>query len=228
LFASPSPRTRRSAPRTSRDASRPDGIARTGRLIGAIIAGGANSRFGGEAKGLHTVAGRRIIDRVADALRGAVSGLLLITGAPHATTWLPGVPVVPDTWRKRGSLVGIHSALTHAKQPILLAAWDMPFVTTDLFTLIGSHASESAFAAVPESDSGLEPFCAVYTPACLPWIERALADDDLRLTNLLARLPEYHRISVADVRAIGDPRRLFFNVNAPPDLARAEELAAAG
>jgi molybdopterin-guanine dinucleotide biosynthesis protein A len=197
-------------------------------VIGAIIAGGANSRFGGEAKGLHTVAGRRIIDRVTDALRGTVSGLVLITSAPNAATWLPGVPVVPDTWRKRGSLVGIHSALDHAKQPILLVAWDMPFVTTELFMLIGSHASESAFAAVPESDSGLEPFCAVYTPACLPWIERALADDDLRLTNLLARLPEYHRIPVADVRAIGDPRRLFFNVNAPPDLARAEELAGAG
>ena len=172
--------------------------------------------------------GRRIIDRVADALRGVVSDLVLITGAPEAADWLPGARVVPDTWRQRGSLVGIHTALSHAGQPILLAAWDMPFVTTELFALIRDAAARSEFAAIPESDTGLEPFCAVYTPACLPWIERAIGADDLKLTNLLARLPEYYRIPVAEVRAVGDPARLFFNVNTPPDLARAEELAAAG
>jgi molybdopterin-guanine dinucleotide biosynthesis protein A len=172
------------------------------------------------------VGGRRIIDRVADALRGAVSDLILITGAPDAAQWLPGVRVVPDASRQRGSLVGIHTALDHAAQPILLAAWDMPFVTTALFTLIREHASRSEFAAIPESDSGPEPFCASYSPACMPWIERALREDDLRLSNLIARLPEYDRIPVAEVRVVGDPKRLFFNVNAPADLARAEELAA--
>lgn len=157
-----------------------------------------------------------------------MSDLILITGAPGAAEWLPGVPVVADEWRSRGSLVGIHTALTHAAQPILLAAWDMPFLTTALFAHIRDRAATSVFAAIPESGQGLEPFCAAYTPACLPSIEAALRDDDLRLTNLLARLPHCDRISVGEVRAFGDPARLFFNVNSPPDLARAEELAAAG
>jgi molybdopterin-guanine dinucleotide biosynthesis protein A len=156
-----------------------------------------------------------------------VSDLILITGAPDAAEWLPGVRVVPDAWRQRGSLVGIHTALNHAAQPILLAAWDMPFVTTSLFELIRDRASRSAYATVPEGDSGLEPFCAAYTPACLPSIEAALRADDLKLTNLLSRLPSYDRIPVADIRSIDDPARLFFNVNSPPDLARAEALAAA-
>jgi molybdenum cofactor guanylyltransferase len=174
------------------------------------------------------VAGRRIIDRVADAVRGTVSEVIMIAGAPGAANWLPGVPVIPDAVRQRGSLVGIHTALQHAAQPVLLVAWDMPFVTTPLLSLIRERASRSEFATIPESDSGLEPFCAVYTPACLPAIEAALAADDLRLTNLLARLPSYERIPVSDVRRIGDPSRFFFNVNTPPDLARAEELAATG
>ena len=195
------------------------------RLIGAIIAGGANSRFGGEPKGLHTVGGRRIIDRVADALRSVASDLLLISGAADADRWLPGVPVVRDTWQKRGSLVGIHAALEHAAQPILLCAWDMPFVSSSLLSMIRDRAPRNEYAVIPESDSGLEPFCATYTPACLPAIENALAADDLKLTNLLARLPSYDRIAVGDVRSVGDTARLFFNVNAPPDLARAEQLA---
>jgi molybdopterin-guanine dinucleotide biosynthesis protein A len=171
------------------------------------------------------VGGRRIIDRVAAALCGVVSDLVLITGAPNADTWLPGVPVIADAWRVRGSLVGIHTALNHAQQSILLAAWDMPFVTTELFALIRDHLTRSAFAAIPESDTGLEPFCAAYTPACLPAIESALGANDLRLSNLIARLPEFERIPVDTVRRAGDPARLFFNVNAPPDLARAELLA---
>jgi molybdopterin-guanine dinucleotide biosynthesis protein A len=165
---------------------------------------------------------------VAEALRGAVSELILIASAPGATDWLPGVPVVSDVWRKRGSLVGIHAGLNHAAQPILLVAWDMPFITTALLAHIRDRAATSEFAVIPESATGLEPFCAAYTPACLPFIEEALASDDLRLTNLLARLPRYDRIVVDELRAFGDPARLFFNVNNPPDLARAEELAAAG
>jgi len=162
---------------------------------------------------------------VADALGGVVSSLLLITGADDADGWLPGVPVVRDAWQKRGSLVGIHAALRHATQPILVCAWDMPFVTGALLASIRDRAARSEFAVIPEGESGLEPFCAAYTPACLPAIETALAADDFRLTNLLARLPSYDRIAIADVRALGDPARLFFNVNAPTDLARAEQLA---
>lgn len=165
---------------------------------------------------------------MADALRGAVSDLILIAGVPGADEWLSGVPVVSDVWRKRGSLVGIHAALNHAAQPILLVAWDMPFVTTALLAHIRDRAASSEFAAVPESANGLEPFCAAYMPACLPFVEEALSGDDLRLTNLLAHLPRYDRIGVDEIRAFGDPARLFFNVNSPPDLARAEELAATG
>ncbi|MGH7616264.1 MAG: molybdenum cofactor guanylyltransferase [Gemmatimonadaceae bacterium] len=190
------------------------------------MAGGANSRFGGAPKGLHTVAGRRSIDRAADALRGAVSELILISGAPDAEDWLPGVRVVADAWRLRGSLVGIHTALNHARQPILLVAWDMPFVTTALLSLIRDRAARTAFATVPEGDTGMEPFCAAYTPACLPIIEAALAAEDLRLSSLLDRLPAYDRITLDEIRSVGEPSRLFFNVNAPPDLARAEALAA--
>lgn len=197
-------------------------------MIGAIIAGGASSRFGGEPKGLHLVGGRRIIDRVADALRAVLPRLIVIAGAPGAAEWLPGTPVIPDTWRKRGSLVGLHTALNHAQQPILLVAWDMPFVTPDVLAALVDRASRSRFAAIPESETGPEPFCAVYTPECLPFIERALAADDLRLTTLLEALPETARIPVAEVRTIGDPKRLFFNVNTAEDLAIAETMAASG
>jgi len=50
-------------------------------VIGAILAGGANSRFTGEPKGLHTVGGVRIIDRVWRALLDVSSEVILISNA---------------------------------------------------------------------------------------------------------------------------------------------------
>ena len=128
-------------------------------------------------------------------------------------------------WRKQGSLVGIHTALNYAREPILVVAWDMPFVTTPLFELLLSRAERSPYATLPEGPSGIEPFCAVYSPACLPMIESGLAADDLKLAHMLERLPSYERVPLADIARAGDPEKLFFNVNTASDLATAERLA---
>jgi hypothetical protein len=42
---------------------------------------------------------------------------------------------------------------------------------------------------------------------------------------MLARLPSYERVSLAEVARVGDPAKLFFNVNTADDLATAERLA---
>lgn len=176
---------------------------------------------------MHTVGGRRIIDRVADALAPVTTEIIVITGAPDADQWLPGARVIPDAWRRQGSLVGIHTGLTYAQRPILLVAWDMPFVTRALFELLIERSTDPHCATVPESAPGTrEPFCAVYTPACLPVIESQLAADDLRLSRMLELQPSLDIVSAGDVARIGNPRRLFFNVNSAEDLAAAEQIAA--
>jgi molybdopterin-guanine dinucleotide biosynthesis protein A len=157
------------------------------------------------------------------------SELIVITGAPDADQWLPGTRVIPDAWRKQASLVGIHTALNYARQPILVVAWDMPFVSRPLLELIADRSTKSNYATIPESgDDQIEPFCAVYTPECLPTIERQLAADDLRLSRLLELLPSYERIPAGEVAHFGEPSRLFFNVNTAEDLALAERMAAEG
>jgi molybdopterin-guanine dinucleotide biosynthesis protein A len=193
-------------------------------MVGAILAGGASTRFGGEPKGLRRVGGARIIDRVAAALRGATDELIVISNAPDATRWLDGVPAFPDSRAERGSVVGIHTALMHARDYALVAAWDMPFVTAALFGLIVERTARSPYAAVPESGRGLEPLCAAYSVRCLPFVEAAIDASDFRLSALLERLPSCERIPQADVARLGDPARLFINVNSIADLSAAEHL----
>lgn len=199
----------------------------SGHCTGVILAGGQATRYGRAPKGLERVAGRRIIDRVAESLAPASDSLLLIANDPAAGEWLPGVPVASDVRAGAGSLGGIHSALVRAGSPVLVVAWDMPFVPASLLAEL-REAAGTADAVVPESGSrrGLEPLCAYYAPACIPAIERRLDADDLRVIGFyddigLVRLPAER------VARHGDPSLLFLNVNSRDDLALAEHAAAA-
>lgn len=195
---------------------------------GVILAGGAASRYGGRPKGLERVGGRRVIDRVADALREAADTLLLIANDPAAGEWLPGLPVATDVRPHCGSLGGIHSAIVHAGQPVLVVAWDMPFVPPGLLRAL-RDAGARADAALPESDSrrGVEPLCAYYSPACVPAIERRLDAHDMRVISFFADV-RIERLPAGEVRRFGDPAILFMNVNTPDDLALAERHATDG
>jgi molybdopterin-guanine dinucleotide biosynthesis protein A len=195
---------------------------------GVILAGGAASRYGGRPKGLERVGGRRVIDRVADALRGATDELLLIANDAAARTWLTEVRVEPDVRTNCGSLGGIHAAIVRAGQPVLVVAWDMPFVPSALLRMLRDGGSR-ADAVLPESGSrrGLEPLCAYYSPACVPAIERRLDANDMRVVSFFEDV-RVERIPEQVVRQFGDPALLFMNVNTPDDLALAERHAADG
>jgi len=189
-----------------------------------VIAGGGATRYGGAPKGLFEVGGRRVLDRVVDALTAATGrDPLLIANDPEAPAWRPGLRVVGDVTPGLGSLGGLLTAVETAA-PVLCVAWDMPFVSVGLLAELAGLL-ESADAAVPESDSrrGLEPLCAAYGPACGPAIRAAVARGDLKAIAFhrdirLARLPRER------VLQYGDPDVLFFNVNAPDDLTHAERI----
>ena len=95
----------------------------------AILAGGTASRFGGSPKGLELVGGERILDRLVRALRQATGERpLMIANDPGASEWHSDLQVVGDAIRDCGSLGGLYTALTIDEGPVIVAAWDMPFV----------------------------------------------------------------------------------------------------
>ena len=199
---------------------------RAGGCTGVILAGGQARRYGGAPKGLERIGGHRIIDRVARVLAAAADGLLLVANDPDADSWLPGVPVAADVRPGNGSLGGIHAALTYAAKPVLVVAWDMPFVPAALLAELRT-LGRGADVAVPESAStrGVEPLCAYYDPACLGPIERHLDAGDRRVVGFyddvrVARMPDLQ------VRRFGDPALMFLNVNSPDELVLAERHAA--
>jgi molybdopterin-guanine dinucleotide biosynthesis protein A len=205
----------------------PDDPAGSPAVRGAILAGGGATRFGGKPKGLEVVSGARILDRLAAVLQEALGSLpLLVANAPDAPEWRPDLRVVRDVRPGLGSLGGIYTAVVEAPAPVVCVAWDMPFVTPELVRAL-ARGLEQHDAFLPESDGrrGVEPLCAAYGPACAAAIAASLDRGDLRAIG-------FHRdvraatLPLDAVRRLGDPERLFFNVNTADDLAKAEALCA--
>lgn len=193
---------------------------------GVILAGGGATRFGGLPKGLEVVGGRRIIDRVADALRAVTDDLLLIANDDRASEWLPGVRVARDIRTGEGSLGGLHAALSHAGGAALVVAWDMPFVSPALLARLRALGESGVDAALPESGSkrGLEPMCAWYAPPCLDAITAALDRGDRRVIAFFDAV-RVARLGAEQVATFGDPSVLFLNVNTLEERTQADRVA---
>lgn len=191
-----------------------------------ILAGGGATRFGGQPKGLELVGGRRILDRLVaefDAALGTVP--LLVANHPEAAGWCPGLEVVADQTPGLGALGGIWTAVLAGPAPVVVAAWDMPFVSRGLVAALAAGLAGHD-ACLPASDGprGVEPLCAAYGPACAPAIKAALARGDQRAIGFHQDV-RVHIIPGAEIAAFGAPARLFFNVNTPEDLTLANEQA---
>jgi molybdopterin-guanine dinucleotide biosynthesis protein A len=160
-------------------------------------------------------------------LRTQCPRLLIAPGTLDASGWLEGAGVAPDVLPVRASITGIHAAISGATTDVVAVAWDMPFVPPSLIAAMIARAGGSAnwSAVVPVVDGRPEPLCAAYSPRAAEPIADAVRRGLLRNGDILATLPDVIWLDEAFLKPFGDPAVMFFNVNAPSDLTRAEEIA---
>jgi molybdopterin-guanine dinucleotide biosynthesis protein A len=201
------------------------------RPLGAIIAGGASSRFGAP-KALAELDGERIIDRVARSLSSAATEIVMVANDAAIVAAVP-FESRPDVVTGAGPLAGVLTALLWARERshewIVAVACDMPFVDPALLALLVKHTTaDVAFDLVaPASDGprGIEPLCAAYRTTCIDAIRDAIDRGDPRMIGF-HRQVRVETIPIVEVEAIGEPARLFMNVNTPDDLDRATRMIA--
>lgn len=200
----------------------------TSRVLGALLAGGQNRRYGGEPKALATVGGAPIALRAIRALKDATDRVVLIANQPESFTSL-GLETRPDLRQGRGALGGIHTAVAWAAEAgcrgALVTACDMPFLSSALLRRLAEGAgTHEVVAPASESRRGLEPLCAYYGVDCRSAIEAALERGDLHVTSFFADVA-VRTLPAELVTEFGDPELLFLNVNTPEDRERAEAAA---
>lgn len=192
---------------------------------GAVLAGGAASRFGGKPKGLEKVGGERVLDRAVRAVRQAVGEPpLLVANAEEARDWVLGLVVAKDLIPNCGALGGIYSVVARSPDPVLIVAWDMPFLQSKLLrALIDGAAPFDVFLPESNGPQGCEPLCGVYYPNCAKPIRAALEQEDFRTSSFHEHV-RVGKLPLQEVATFGDPETLFFNINTPNDVAKAEQL----
>ena len=194
---------------------------------GVVLAGGRSSRMG-RNKALLDVGGRRIVDRVFDAL-GSVTDRILVVRADDP--WIDdiaaarGALVVQDRYPGAGSLGGIYTGLAAAGgEAAFTVACDMPFLRADVARLVIGRAAEGD-VVIPRLGDQLETMHAVYTKRCLPHMEERLRAGRLKIVGFFDRV-RVVEVPEADVRRVADPEVVFMNVNTPDELAHAREIDA--
>ena len=194
------------------------------RVTGVIQAGGKSTRMGGRPKALIELGGRRIIERVVDAVAPAVSNLIIVTNTPELYAFL-GLSMVADVYPDRGSLGGIYSGLKAAAgEAAFTVACDMPFLHPEVVRLVVDRA-ESGDVVIPRVGGQLETLHAAYAKSCLPHIEERLVAGRLKIVEFFPRV-RVVEIPEAEIARHRDPAIVFMNVNTPDELDRAEVLAA--
>ena len=194
-------------------------------VAAAVLVGGQSRRMGTDKVALR-FGGRSVLARLAELLGGRTEDVWIIgrsaAGAPASG---PAGHELPRCLRWHldlrsgcGPLGGIATALRIADEgrAVLAIACDMPALGGELVDLLMENRDRAAPAsALDNPQTGqLEPLAALYEPAALPQIERALEAAEFSATRLLESAGA-HRIPVPPELA-----GQLANVNRPEDMRR--------
>ncbi len=191
-------------------------------VTGVILAGGKNLRMG-QNKAFLEVNGQRIIDRTASLFRGIFDEVLLVTNTPLDYLYL-NLRMVTDLLSGKGSLGGIYTGLFHASYAhAFVAACDMPFLNADLVRYEIDLCPRFDIV-IPRTEDGFQPLHAVYSQRCLPFMEKLLQRDILKIIDFFPQVKK-REVSTEEIYRFDPTMRAFQNVNTPEDLARLQLIS---
>jgi molybdenum cofactor guanylyltransferase len=188
---------------------------------GIVLAGGWSSRMG-TPKAVLEWHGSTLVRRVAGLVGRAAGPVVVVRARGQELPALPAeVRVVEDARDGRGPMEGLLAGLG-ALEPGIAVAYvssvDVPLLHPRLVSRVIAALGPGADAAVPRAGGRAHPLAAAYRTAVLPMVAGLLAEDRLRMGDLLERL----RVTWLDDKALEGLR----NLNDRADYAAARALPA--
>jgi len=182
-------------------------------LAVAILAGGKSDRMGHD-KALLNIGGMPMLKRIIDISNCISQEHLVVSNTPNMHDSF-GWPIVSDSYRNKGPLGGLCTALNSVKsERLLLLACDLPYLRSDFLNYITGICTEKD-AVVPYYNRP-QPLCAVYRTALVTTIETLINQQQLSMRYFLKQidvlqvLPDQWSHTKAD-------HKLFSNINTPAD-----------
>jgi molybdopterin-guanine dinucleotide biosynthesis protein A len=191
----------------------------------AILAGGKSTRLGHD-KATMPLAGVPLLSHVAGRVAPFTDDLMVVLRVDQTLPLTGPWRLVRDVEQGIGIVAGLASALQNARHEWVWGVGvDMPFASPDLVRYALS-ISEGWDAVVPRTALGLEALHAIYHRRCLPTFMHAVETDQRRVLFTIRALRTRY-LDEAELATFGPADRLFFNINTPEDLARAEQIISA-
>jgi len=179
-----------------------------------VLAGGRGQRMQGQDKGLLVYRGRRLVDRVCDALSKQTKQIMISANRNLEQYRQTGFPVISDSVDGyQGPLAGMLSAMQQATTRwILSVPCDSPNIADDYVDRMLSAAQLSDCEVVVASDGArIQPVYALLATRLAGALESYLASGQRRTGQWLSAQP--HATAHFD-QASG----IFTNFNTPADL----------
>ena len=144
---------------------------RTG-TVGAVLAGGAASRMGGDKAGAE-LDGRPLIAYPLAALATRLDDLIVVT---KAATRLPGLPSgvrrVDEPDEPRHPAAGVVAALAAAGgRPVVVLPCDLPFVNEGVIDVLLAEPAGGSAVVAGVAGGRVQPLVARYEPEALKGLE---------------------------------------------------------
>jgi len=184
---------------------------------GVILSGGESSRMGVN-KAFIEIQGKRIIDSIVKLLSILFPEVIIVTNTPLDYACI-NARIVTDIFPQKGSLGGIYTGLFYSSHPhSLVVACDMPFLRREVIEYITGKIGSND-VVIPHLSDGYHPLHAVYSRRCLPFMERLIEKDDLRIVNFFKKV-RVKEVSGKDLSRVDPDFSSFININTPEDVRR--------
>jgi molybdopterin-guanine dinucleotide biosynthesis protein A len=152
-----------------------------------ILCGGKSTRMQSE-KGLVLFQEKPFIEHIIKAILPITDQIKLITGSKEYD-YLE-YEKIPDLIEDKGPLGGIYTALSHSETEFnLILSCDIPLISTELLQELISKHTKEAEITVFASESKTHPLIGIYSKNIVPIIKEAIDSNELRVMDLLAKLP---------------------------------------
>ncbi|MGO4530648.1 molybdenum cofactor guanylyltransferase [Paenibacillus sp. 2TAF8] len=193
---------------------------------GIILAGGLSSRMGTN-KALLKLNGSAVLTHMNNAIRPAVSRIVVAAGPSEAIYTALGdedFECVKDAYPGKGPLAGLHAALTvsHTEWN-LVSACDMPLLQTSFFNGMKRLAAQypTCSVIVPRVEGRIHPLAGVYHRRVLPLLEQCLIHDRLRVIGWLEEIGcQFVETNELEQVGIGHAELQLSNMNTPEEFEK--------
>jgi len=184
-------------------------------IIGIILAGGKSNRYG-KNKAFELVEGIPIIERIIRVLKEVFSDIIIITNSKEEYRKF-NLRLYEDIIKGLGPIGGIYTGLKRIDcRGGFFVACDMPYLNVAFIRYMVSIWNDED-VVIPRFGWKIEPLHAIYSKACIPYIEELIRKERYQVRSFFNRA-KIRYVEEEEISLFDPTFSFILNINRPEDL----------